>query len=213
MSFRSVVLNRTGVEFFINIILNIEETEILTVAWLSFLVGLIFISYSYLLTITVTVWPITPCSTVTWFIVITGAIWNFVGYYCWRRTFKFKRALNLTKGFKLWVYVFAIVSTLFIPYKLNPILMLLINCFKLLKSKCSIFKLKILGHVYNFDRKSVVQTESVVNKWMNRKKFIFSRVNSTFFRPEIKRYWAWIHANCYFTRICRILRPGLRILI
>ena len=168
MSFRSSALNRTCVELFIYIILNIEKTEILTVTWLSFFVGIIFISYSCLFTITVTIWPITPCSTVAWFIVITGAIWNFVGFYCWRRTFKFKRALNLTKGFKLWVYVFAIVFTLFIPYKLNPILMLLINCFKLLKSKCSIFELKILGHIQNFDRKTVVQTESVT-KWMNRK--------------------------------------------
>ena len=185
MSFRSSALNRTGVEFFINIILNIKKTEILTVTWLSFFVGLIFISYSYLLTITVTVWPITPCSTVTWFIVITGAIWNFVGFYCWRRTFKFKRALNLTKGVQFWVFVYAIGFTLFLPYILYPILMLLINCFKLLKSKCSIFELKILRHVQNFDGKSVVQTKSIVTKRMDRKKFICSRVNSTLFRPEI----------------------------
>ena len=108
MSLRSSTLNRTGVKFFINIIFNIKKTQILTNTWLSFFVRLIFISYSYLLTFAVTIWPITPCSTVTWFIAITCAIWNFIGFYCWRRTFKFKRALNLTKGFKLWVYVFSI---------------------------------------------------------------------------------------------------------
>ena len=98
MSFRSVVLNRTGIEFFINIILDIEKAKILAVAWLSFFVGLIFISYSCLFTTTITTWPITPRSTVTWLIAETCTIWNFVRFHCWGRTCKLKRALNLIKA-------------------------------------------------------------------------------------------------------------------
>ena len=39
--------------------------------------------------------------------------------------------------------------------------MFLINRFYLLKSKCSIFELKILRHIQNFDRESVIQTKVV----------------------------------------------------
>ena len=172
MSFRSSALNRTGVEFFINIILNIKKTEILTVTWLSFFVGLIFISYSYLLTITVTVWPITPCSTVTWFIVITGAIWNFVGYYCWRRTFKFKRALNLTKGFKLWVFVFAIV--LLYSYRINYTLSW---CFWSIVFSCWNRNVRYLNWKFcdmsktSTESRSSRQSPSSPNEWIGKSSF------------------------------------------
>ena len=98
ISSRSTVLNRTRFQFFVNIILNIEKTEILAITWLSFFVGLVFISNSCLFTFTITTWPITPRSTVTWFVAETCAIWNFVRFYCWGRTCKIELAMNLTQG-------------------------------------------------------------------------------------------------------------------
>ena len=70
-------------------------------------------------------------------------------------------------------------------FYLYPNLMLLINRFYLLKSKCSIFELYLLGHIQNLDRKSFVPTESLHTEGMNRKKFAVFRVNPALFWPKI----------------------------
>ena len=117
ISFWSTVLNRTCFQVFINIIFDIEETETLTVTWFRFLFRCIFIPDSCLLAITITIWPVTPCTTVTWLVTVTRAIWNRSRVHGRRLTGKFQCALDL------------------VP---------LINCFDLLETKCPIFELNLL---------------------------------------------------------------------
>ena len=121
-SFWAISVDRTSLEIFVNIIIDIEITKTLTVTWLSFFICFIFVSYSCLFAISITIWPVTPCSTVTRLVAVARAI------------------LNCTSD-----------CLLSCECKFTMNLMPLINRFDILESKCSVSKVHFLWHFQNFD--------------------------------------------------------------
>ena len=126
----------------------------LTVTWLSFFVSFIFISNPRLLAIPITIWPVTPCSTITWLVAVASTVLNGAGYCL--LGWKFESTVNL---------------------------MSLIYRFDILESECSILKVDFLWHFQNFNLKSVVNAKSFLAKRMERKKFIFIGPNFAKFWP------------------------------
>ena len=102
---------------------------------------------SRLLTLTITFWPIRPRSIITWLVIVTGTIWNRFFRYClfcieFKYAFdfmSFERISNfdyMTRvTWVMWIELFRIIYSIKSgdPWPL-------INCFEILKSKCSIFE-------------------------------------------------------------------------